>query len=330
MNILEIRELHTYFDTKKGLVKAVNGVSLAIEQGKTLGVIGESGSGKSQTAMSVLRLFEKNQKIHSGEILFEGEEISTIDDKSLRSIRGNAISMIFQEPMTSLNPVFTIGKQIAEVFMLHQNMSKREAMQSAVEMLGKVKIPNPQGIANQYPHQLSGGMRQRVMIAIALACKPRLLIADEPTTALDVTIQAQILLLMNELKKDSGTSIMFITHDLGIIRQMADTVAVMYCGQVVELAPVGYIFSKGAVFSHPYTEALLSSSPSFGGHSGDRLDAIQGNVPHPLELPHGCKFAPRCKYCTDKCNTCEPPLTQVDDTQHIRCFYPSKARCENE
>jgi len=322
--MLEIKDLHTYFETKRGLIKAVNGVSLSLEEGKTLGVVGESGSGKSQTAMSVLKLFEKNQKIYGGEIWFEGEKISDLSEKEMYKIRGNKISMIFQEPMTSLNPVFTVKKQISEVLMLHQGMTKKEAYAKSVEMLASVKIPNPEKVANEYPHQLSGGMRQRVMIAMALACKPKLLIADEPTTALDVTIQAQILRLMNERKQETNTAIMFITHDLGVINQMADEVAVMYCGQVVETAPVDYIFKPITDYSHPYTEALLTSIPKLSGNDGDRLEAIPGAVPHPLDLPKGCKFAPRCKYCTKKCMEEEPELVQVSEEQSVRCFYPKK------
>ena len=323
MKLLEINNLHTYFETRRGLIKAVNGVSLSIEEGKTLGVVGESGSGKSQTAMSILQLFEKNQKIYDGEIYFQGRLISKLSTNELYKIRGNSISMIFQEPMTSLNPVFNVRKQIAEVLLLHQKLPKREAYQKAVEMLAAVKIPNPEKVAKQYPHQLSGGMRQRVMIAMALACRPKLLIADEPTTALDVTIQAQILRLMNELKQQTGTAIMFITHDLGVINEMADDVVVMYCGQVVERAPVETIFGNGR-YSHPYTEGLMTSIPRLDTPPGVRLEAIPGSVPHPLDLPKGCKFAPRCKYCTKRCQEEEPELVQVSENQEIRCFYPEK------
>jgi peptide/nickel transport system ATP-binding protein len=226
--------------------------------------------------------------------------------------------------MTSLNPVFTVDRQISEVIMLHQGLNKQQAHEQAVKMLEAVKIPNPEEVVRQYPHQLSGGMRQRVMIAIALACRPKLLIADEPTTALDVTIQAQILRLMNELKADFDASIMFITHDLGVINQMADDVAVMYCGQVVETAPVDFIFKNRDRYSHPYTEALLVSIPLLSGNQGDRLEAIPGAVPHPLDLPPGCKFAPRCKYATARCHQEEPELAQVSDVQAVRCFYPQK------
>ncbi|HZJ87716.1 MAG TPA: ABC transporter ATP-binding protein, partial [Sphaerochaeta sp.] len=258
MTLLALNNLHTYFTTKRGIVKAVNGVSYEVEEGKTLGVVGESGCGKSVSAMSILKLLDGNGYIADGSITFKGEELTTLNDKEMYHIRGNAISVIFQEPMTSLNPVFTIEKQISEVFMAHQDMNKKTAAKESVQMLSDVKIPNPEAVAKQYPHQLSGGMRQRVMIAMALACKPDLLIADEPTTALDVTIQAQILKLMNDLQKEKGTSILFITHDLGVINQMADDVAVMYSGEVVEKAPVDTIFSEGK-YNHPYTEGLLAS-----------------------------------------------------------------------
>ena len=325
MRMLEIKNLHSYFETKRGLIKAVDGVSLGVSEGKTIGIVGESGSGKSQTAMAILKLLEKNQKIYDGEIYFEGEKISDYDMKKMYEVRGNKISMIFQEPMTSLNPVFTIGRQIGEVFMLHQGMGKKEAHASAIKMLESVKIPNAEQMVEQYPHQLSGGMRQRVMIAMALACNPKLLIADEPTTALDVTIQAQILRLMNDLKKKFNTAIMFITHDLGVINQMADEVAVMYCGQVVEIAPVDYIF-KPTDYSHPYTEALLTSIPLLTGAKKSRLDAIPGSVPHPLDLPKGCRFAPRCRYCQERCENEMPEMLEVSKEQSVRCFYPKKTQ----
>lgn len=323
MKLLEINNLHTYFDTKKGLIKAVNGVSLSIEEGRTLGVVGESGSGKSQTAMSILKLFENNQKIYEGEIKFEGKVISELSEKEMQKIRGNDISVIFQEPMTSLNPVFTVNRQISEVLMLHQGLNKKEAEARSIEMLKQVKIANPETVNKSYPFQLSGGMRQRVMIAMALACKPKLLIADEPTTALDVTIQAQILKLMNELKAETGTAIMFITHDLGVINQMADDVAVMYCGQVVETAPVDNIFMDSE-YIHPYTEGLLTSIPRLNTKRGEKLDVIPSSVPHPLALPQGCKFAPRCKYATEKCRNEEPELKEIGPNHQIRCFFPVK------
>ena len=324
MALLELKNLHTYFETKRGTVKAVNGVSYKVNAGKTLGVVGESGSGKSVSAMSILKLLDGNGRIDSGEIVFDGKNIIECNKKEMRSIRGNEISVIFQEPMTSLNPVFSIKKQLSESFIIHQNMSKKEAAKESIKMLATVKIPNPENVVMQYSHQLSGGMRQRVMIAMALACQPKLLIADEPTTALDVTIQAQILVLMNDLKKEKGTSILFITHDLGVINQMADDVAVMYCGQVVELAPVDVIFGKSTSYLHPYTEGLLTSIPRLDTPTDTRLEAIPGAVPHPLDLPIGCKFAPRCKYATDKCLKEEPELLKIDENHTIRCFYPNK------
>lgn len=320
MALLEVNDLHTFFTTKKGIVKAVNGVSYSLEAGKTIGIVGESGSGKSVSAMSILQLLDGNGYIESGSIKLEGKELTTLTIKEMNHIRGNEISVIFQEPMTSLNPVFSVDRQLSEPFMVHQGMNKKEAHEHALQMLYDVQIPNPEVVIKQYPHQLSGGMRQRVMIAMALACKPRILIADEPTTALDVTIQAQILKLMNELKKSTGTAIIFITHDLGVINEMADDVAVMYCGQVVEKAPASLIFGKPDK-SHPYTEGLMTSIPRLENDT-DRLEPIPGVVPHPLALPKGCKFAPRCKYCTQKCVEEEPKLVQVDENHLVRCFYP--------
>ncbi|MDO5047133.1 MAG: ABC transporter ATP-binding protein [Anaerococcus sp.] len=329
MSLLEIKNLHTYFETRRGLIKAVNDVSFTIDAGKTLGLVGESGSGKSQTAMSVLQLFEKNQKIYGGEIIFDGEKISEYNTSQMDEIRGNNISMIFQEPMSSLNPVFTVEKQISEVLMLHRGMNKKEAAKRCEELLAAVKIPNPHIVAKQYPFELSGGMNQRVMIAMALACEPKLLIADEPTTALDVTIQAQILKLMNELKEKAGTSILFITHDLGVINQMADEVAVMYCGQIVEQSPVEYIFKHDITdYNHPYTVALLNSIPSITSDRNERLDIIPGSVPHPLNLPKGCKFADRCKYATQKCIDQMPELRPINENQMIRCHYPNRKERE--
>lgn len=323
MALLEINDLHTFFSSKKGVVKAVNGVSYKVEAGKTLGVVGESGSGKSVSAMSILKLLDGNGYIDSGNIIFDGRDLADVSVKDMCKIRGNEISVIFQEPMTSLNPIFTIERQVAEPFIIHQGMKKKEAYARVIDMLKAVRIPNPEAVAKQYPHQLSGGMRQRVMIAMALACQPKLLIADEPTTALDVTIQAQILKLMNELKEERGTSILFITHDLGVINEMADDVAVMYCGQVVEMADVRSIFGENQ-YMHPYTEGLMYSIPRLDTPTGVRLEAIPGSVPHPLDLPKGCKFAPRCKYCTEKCKEEEPSLEEIEPGHFIRCFYPKK------
>ena len=322
--LLEVDDLHTFFKTKKGIVKAVNGVSYRVEPGKTLGIVGESGSGKSVSAMSIFKLLDGNGYIDSGTITFKGRNLAECTINDMYQIRGNEISVIFQEPMTSLNPVYTIEKQLNEVYLTHQKITKKEASEKSLEMLKAVKIPNPESVMKQFPHQLSGGMRQRVMIAMALACEPSLLIADEPTTALDVTIQAQILKLMNELKKEKGTSILFITHDLGVINQMADEVAVMYCGQVVEMCKARTIFAKETTCSHPYTEGLMTSIPRLDTPVGARLEAIPGAVPHPLNLPKGCKFAPRCKYATEKCMNEEPKLELAEDNHLIRCFYPDK------
>jgi len=323
MPLLEVQDLHTYFRTRRGVVKAADGVSYGIEPGRTLGVVGESGSGKSVAAMSILRLLDRNGFIKRGKILLDGEDILTLSIREIQKIRGNRVSVIFQEPMTSLNPIFTVARQIGESFQLHQGMSGKKARQEAVRMLAQVQIPNPDVVARQYSFQLSGGMRQRVMIAMALACRPGLLIADEPTTALDVTIQAQILKLMNDLKREFGTSILFITHDLGVINRMADDVVVMYCGQVVESAPSRVIFAGGGT-SHPYTEALMHSIPRLNTPANTRLDAIPGVVPHPLDLPVGCKFAPRCKYAAERCLKEEPALMPVAAGHAVRCFFPQK------
>ncbi len=322
MALLEVKNLHTYFKTRKGTVKAVNDVSYTLEPGKTIGIVGESGSGKSVSAMSILQLLDGNGYIAEGEINFDGVDLTKLSQQEMYEIRGNKISVIFQEPMTSLNPVFTIKKQLSEPFRIHQGMNKKAAEQHALEMLHAVQIPNPEAVLRQYPHQLSGGMRQRVMIAMALACKPKILIADEPTTALDVTIQAQILRLMNNLQRDNGTAIIFITHDLGVINEMADDVVVMYCGQVVEQTSARTIFTDCPV-SHPYTEGLMHSIPRME-NVGTKLEPIPGAVPHPLALPKGCKFAPRCKYATQKCLEEEPKLVEVTPGQKIRCHYPAK------
>ncbi|CDE20087.1 oligopeptide/dipeptide ABC transporter ATP-binding protein [Acidiphilium sp. CAG:727] len=322
MALLEVKHLHTYFKTRKGIVKAVNDVSYELEPGRTVGIVGESGSGKSVSAMSILRLLDGNGYIDSGEILFEGKDLTKLKIDELYKIRGDKISVIFQEPMTSLNPVFTVKKQLAEPFIIHRGMKKKQAYSEVVKMLEAVQIPNPEAVARQYPHQLSGGMRQRVMIAMALACRPKILIADEPTTALDVTIQAQILRLMNDLQRENGTSIIFITHDLGVINEMADDVVVMYCGQVVEKSSARTIFTD-CEYSHPYTEGLMYSIPRLDAPDA-KLEPIPGAVPHPLALPKGCKFAPRCKYCTQKCIDNEPELRENVSGQMIRCFYPKK------
>ncbi|HZK10240.1 MAG TPA: ABC transporter ATP-binding protein [Clostridia bacterium] len=327
-NLLEIKNLHTYFFTNKGTVRAVQGVDLTIEPGKTLGIVGESGSGKSVTAFSILNLLDAPGEIVEGEILFAGRNLVGARESELRDIRGNDISMIFQEPMTSLNPVHRVGKQLSESLILHQKMSKKEAWTSSIELLREVQIPNPENVIYNYPFQLSGGMRQRVMIAMALACQPLLLIADEPTTALDVTIQAQIFKLMNDLKTKLNTAIMFITHDLGAIAELADDVAVMYTGEIVERAPVDTIFDRDSEYSHPYTEGLLKSIPMLDVEV-EYLEQIEGSVPHPLKLPLGCRFSTRCKYVTEKCINEKPGLVELESGHSVRCFYP-KTRGRHE
>ena len=326
MALLQVNDLFVSFKTRKGLVHALNGVSFTLDSGQTLCIVGESGSGKSVASMSILRLLDDNGQIDKGEIFFDDDgkkiELVRLPKSELCSIRGNKISVVFQEPMTALNPVFTIGRQLIEPLTLHRHLDKKSARIEGEKMLEKVKIPTPRRVMKQYAHQLSGGMRQRVMIAMALACKPKILIADEPTTALDVTIQAQILQLMQELQKESGTAILLITHDLGVVNETADFVAVMYCGQVVEYAPRVKIFSR-SVYSHPYTEGLLLAMPEHG-KAGERLECIEGSVPSPLNLPKGCKFAPRCKYCTQKCVENEPPLFEFSGGQKVRCFYAKK------
>ena len=314
--LLVVKDLTTHFFTDKGVVKAVDGNSFTIREGETLGIVGESGCGKSVTAMSILNLIEKPGKIVDGSIKFNNKELVGMADKKLRTIRGNDISMIFQEPMTSLNPVFKIGDQIVEAIKLHQNMSKEDAHKKAVEMLDLVGIPRAERVAKDYPHQLSGGMRQRAMIAMALACNPKLLIADEPTTALDVTIQAQILSLMNDLKKKTNTAIMLITHDLGVVAQMADHVIVMYSGKIVESAPVKELFASP---KHPYTVGLLKSIPNLE-EDKDRLHSIEGVVPSPFDLPQGCYFAPRCDRAMDICRTKQPGVTQIGENHIVSCF----------
>lgn len=317
--LLKVENLKTYFFTRKGVIKAVDDVSFSLSRKRTLGVVGESGSGKSITALSILRLLEVPGKIVDGEILFKDKDLVQFSEKDMQDLRGNDISMIFQEPMTSLNPVLKIGFQIEEVLRLHQKLDKKYSREKAVEMLELVGIPRAKDISESYPHQLSGGMRQRVMIAIALSCNPQILIVDEPTTALDVTIQSQILAFMNTLKEELGTSIIFITHDLGVIAEMADDVIVMYCGQVVESAPVHSIFST-SIIKHPYTRGLLNSVPNIDDDKVT-LEVIEGSVPNPLFLPKGCRFAPRCKYAMKKCTRFIPELLEIEKNHKIRCFY---------
>ncbi len=315
--ILEVKNLHTYFFTDNGVVPAVDGVDFTLERGHTLGIVGESGSGKSVTSLSVIGLLMGTTgKITEGEILFDGEDITKYDEKKRRELRGSKISMIFQEPMTSLNPVMKIGRQIRENILQHEKISKQQADERVIELLKMTGLPRVERIVNEYPFQLSGGQRQRVMIAMALACKPEILIADEPTTALDVTIQAQILTLMEQLKKETGTSILFITHDFGVVAEVCDDVVVMYCGRIVEKGNVYDIFANP---SHPYTEGLLESIPKIGVHA-DELEVIPGNVPSPANMPKGCKFSDRCKYCFERCTQEEPGFADLGNGHFSRCW----------
>nr|WP_272493284.1 MULTISPECIES: ABC transporter ATP-binding protein [Rhizobium/Agrobacterium group] len=322
--LLTVSDLNTTFDTARGLVNSVDGVSFSIAPGKTLGLVGESGSGKSVTSLSLMRLIERsNGRIEGGSMLFKsrnGEvDLVGLPEKEMRTIRGNEIAMVFQEPMTSLDPVWRVGKQIAEAVRLHQGASKAEARHRAIEMLRLVGIPAPEKRVDDYPHQMSGGMRQRVMIAIALSCRPSLLIADEPTTALDVTIQAQIIDLIKRLQVEIGMSVLFITHNMGVIAQVADHVAVMYAGQIVEHGPVRRIFSNPR---HPYTIGLLNSIPRKGAVGSDgRLQAIGGIPPSPFDLPTGCRFAPRCTFATDDCSRANPPFESVEADHIVRCLH---------
>jgi len=335
--LVTIENLRTWFDTEEGVVRAVDDVSLVIPQGKTLGLVGESGCGKSVTAMSIIQLISSPGRIAGGRIVLHGGArpakngahatnapstadvvLSELPEPQMRGIRGGRISMIFQEPMTSLNPVFTIGAQISEAIQLHQQVSKAEARTRAIEMLAKVQIPEPTRRFDEYPHQFSGGMRQRAMIAMALSCHPQLLIADEPTTALDVTIQAQILDLLRGLQAEIGMSILIITHDLGIIAEMADDVAVMYASKVVEYAPVEQIFRDPL---HPYTRGLFSSRPEPGKAKSQTLTTIPGMVPSPLRFPAGCKFHPRCPWVADRCRVEEPELREIHPGHWARCHF---------
>jgi peptide/nickel transport system ATP-binding protein/oligopeptide transport system ATP-binding protein len=321
--LLEIKDLVTVFHTSEGRLPAVDGVSLSIERGRTLGLVGESGCGKSVTAMSTLRLVSSPGRIESGSITFttEGESIDlvTAPEKQLRKVRGGRIGMIFQEPMTSLNPVFTIGNQIAEVVQLHRKASRSEARSRALEMLHLVRVADPEQRLDEYPHQLSGGMRQRVMIAIALACEPDLIIADEPTTALDVTIQAQILELLDDLRSRLGTAILLITHDLGVVAETCDDVAVMYAGRIVEQASAVELFSHPL---HPYTIGLLQARPNVDARDRSPLATIPGMVPPPQDFPSGCRFHPRCSHAREpQCNVDSPALREVSPGHFVRCHF---------
>ena len=326
-NVLEIENLQTHFFTNDGVVRAVDGVSYSVRRGETLGVVGESGCGKSVTALSILRLVANPPgRIVGGSIRLEGRNLLEATETEMEDVRGNEISMIFQEPMTSLNPLFTVGRQIGEAIALHQGLSKRDAMDRAVEMLREVHIPEPERRAHEYPHQLSGGMRQRVMIAMAISCNPKVLIADEPTTALDVTIQAQILDLMRETQRSQGQAVILITHDMGVVAENADRVVVMYAGRKVEEAEVDELFDHPG---HPYTEGLLGAIPSLetAAHSEDgrvRLNEIEGMVPSLANLPPGCVFAPRCRYASEQCREAYPPLERHRPGHWVACWHADR------
>jgi oligopeptide/dipeptide ABC transporter ATP-binding protein len=314
--LIRVKDLKTYFFTHEGTVKAVDGINLKINKGETLGLVGESGCGKSVTALSIIRLIPSPPgKIVGGEIHFEGKNLLELDEKEMRKIRGRKISMIFQEPMTSLDPMFTIGDEIAEVIRLHQELKKDEARKKAIESLKTVGMPDPEKRINEYPHELSGGMRQRAMIAMALSCNPTLLIADEPTTALDVTIQAQILRLIDELRKKFSTSVLLITHDLGVIAETCDNVAVMYAGHIVEYTDVNTLFRSPL---HPYTKGLMKSIPRLDIDT-KRLEAIKGLVPNLLDIAPGCPFHPRCDFCIKRCTEDLPNLMEVKNNHLVRC-----------
>src|SRR6476646_6822324 len=314
--LLSIRDLRTWFYTEGGIAKAVGGVSFDVGAGETVGIVGESGCGKSVTALSILRLIQPPGRIEPGSVIeFEGKNLATLDDGEMRRIRGNRISMIFQEPMSALNPVFTVGDQVAEVARVHSGLGRRKSLYLAVEMLALTGIPAPEERAKAYPHQLSGGMRQRVLIAMALIMNPALVIADEPTTALDVTIQAQILELLVDLQKKFGTSILMVTHDLGVIAETASRVVVMYCGEVVEEADVKTLF---AAAHHPYTEGLMHAMPQLGQPRA-RLNVIPGSVPPPTDWPTGCRFRERCPYAWELCEREHPPLYQISESHTSRC-----------
>ena len=324
-NLFDIKDLVIRYETSDGVVYAVNGVNLQIKKGTTLGLVGETGAGKTTVAKGIMRIIPNPPgRIVSGEILFEGENLLAKDEAEMRKIRGNEISMIFQDPMTSLNPVMTVGDQIAEVIAIHQNLDKKGAKEKAKEMLEMVGIPAER--EGEYPHQFSGGMKQRVVIAIALACNPQLLIADEPTTALDVTIQAQVLDMMTSLKDKMDTSMLLITHDLGVVAQICDNVAIMYAGEVVEYGNLHEVFKSTA---HPYTEGLFGSIPSLTAEV-KRLSPIEGLMPDPMNLPSGCKFSPRCKYATERCRSEVPPMTDLGGTHCAKCFRAGKEGSHGE
>jgi oligopeptide/dipeptide ABC transporter ATP-binding protein len=321
--ILEVRNLSTHFFTDEGVVRAVDGVSFRLDKGRTLGLVGESGCGKSVTALSIVRLVSLPGRIAGGQVLFGGRDLVTLSEAQMRQVRGAQISMIFQEPMTALNPVMETGAQIAECVAAHERVSRREAWERAVEAMRAVSIPDPEKRGRDYPHQLSGGMRQRIMIAMALVCRPRLVIADEPTTALDVTIQAQILELLDNLRRQYDLSLILISHDLGVIAEVAETVAVMYAGKIVEIGPAAAVFHNP---KHPYTQGLLHSIPRLGAGAAKegrdaRLAAIEGMVPNLLHLPEGCAFAPRCHRRTEECTIAPIPLEPAGPGHEVRCVH---------
>src|SRR5690242_7297984 len=318
-HLLEVKNLRTQFPTRAGLVRAVDDVSFYLDRGELLGLVGESGCGKSMTALSIMRLIAAPGRIVGGELLFDGKDLLKLSDAEMREMRGDDVAMIFQDPMTSLNPVFTVGEQIGEALRLHRKLSKKEAKRAAIEAMREVAIPDPARRIADYPHQLSGGMRQRVMIAMALACNPKLLIADEPTTALDVTIQAQILELLDELRKQRELAVLLITHDLGVVAEVADRVAVMYTGRIVEESPVDELFARP---KQPYTEGLLRSVPKLTSEHvarKERLETIDGTVPRPTDLPPGCHFAPRCSHRMPRCTEGDIPLYQLEKGVQVRC-----------
>lgn len=319
--LLEVKGLKTYFDTEDGVVQAINGVDFSIRPGEVMGLVGESGSGKSVTSLSIMRLLSSSGKIVSGSVTLDGSDLTALPEDEMVRLRGDELSMIFQQPASCLNPVFRIGDQIAETIMVHQKLSKQEAWQQAVEMLRKVGIPDAARRATAFPHEISGGQAQRVMIAMALSCLPKLLIADEPTTALDVTIQAQILDLMRKLRTETGTAILLITHDMGVIAEMCDTVAVMYAGQIVEYTDVITLFDKPL---HPYTEGLLAAIPVLGDVQ-ETLAVIPGSVPNLIDLPPGCKFAARCPYAKELCTEMETRLVDIEPGHAVRCFMRDPA-----
>ena len=321
-NILEVKDLLTTFRTERGLMKAVDGVSFQVKKGEILGVVGESGCGKSVTSQSIMRLYdEKRTARYSGEILLNGDNLLKKTEKEMREIRGRDVAMVFQDALSSLNPVIKIGEQIMEPLRIHQHMKQKEARERALEMLRLVGIPAPEDRLEQYPHELSGGMRQRVMIAIALACQPKLLIADEPTTALDVTIQAQIMDLIVELNQSLSMGVILITHDLAVVAETCSRVVVMYLGQIVEEADVNDLFDNPM---HPYTNGLIQSIPKLNGNRKEHLYTIEGMVPLLNQIPKGCRFAPRCPYATELCRNKMPELEMISDTQKVRCFYAAE------